>query len=191
VLCANLAWRRSFLNRLVWCSAEQRRAAQSSECLGGKLRSSRTWRRSLLNRFVWCSAEQRKLRRQAALVVKPSLHVLLRRQSLSLGCCVDEPSAPLHAASMHRTLSPFAEAEPALLLVFCTNLHGAEAFSAHSSAQQRTAAHSSAQQRTAAHSSANNTYVTDNTYVGDFHDILAQPPPKGGLVLCAGRFAQE
>jgi len=54
---------------------------------------------------------------------------------------------------------------------------------AHSSAQQRTAAHSSAQQRTAAHSSANNTYVTDNTYVGEFHDILAQPPPEGGLVV--------
>ena len=40
---------------------------------------------------------------------------------------------------------------------------------AQSSAEQRTAAHSSAQQRTAAHSSANNTYVTDNTYVGEFH----------------------
>ena len=36
------------------------------------------------------------------------------------------------------------------------------------SAERRTAAHSSAQQRTAA------TYVTDNTYVGEFHDILAQ-----------------
>ena len=35
---------------------------------------------------------------------------------------MDEPSAPLHAASMHRTLAPFAEVENAMLLVFCTNL---------------------------------------------------------------------
>ena len=62
VLCTNLALRRSFLNRFVWCSAEQSRAAQSSECFGGKLRSSRTWRRSLLNGFVWCSEEQREFR---------------------------------------------------------------------------------------------------------------------------------
>ena len=114
---AELAWRRSFLNRFVWCSAEERMlrrqatnhghtccggarqswlqriahlprsqklnllgslccvlilhcaevfliglcgAAQSSECFGGKLRSSRTWRRSFLNRFVWCSARAAK-----------------------------------------------------------------------------------------------------------------------------------
>ena len=69
---------------------------------------------------------------------------------------------------MHRTLAPFAEVEPALLLVFCINLAWRRSFL---SAQQRTAAHSSAQQRTAA------TYVTDNTYVGEFRDILAQPPP--------------
>ena len=43
---------------------------------------------------------------------------------------------------MHRTLAPFAEAEPALLLVFCTNLAWRRSFL---SAQQRTAAHSSAQ----------------------------------------------
>jgi len=30
VLCTNLALRRSFLNRFVWCSAEQRRAANAS-----------------------------------------------------------------------------------------------------------------------------------------------------------------
>ena len=36
--------------------------------------------------------------------------------------CVDEPSAPLNASSMHRTLAPFAEAEPALLFVFCTKI---------------------------------------------------------------------
>ena len=83
---------------------------------------------------------------------------------------MDEPSSPLHAASMHRTLAPFAEVEPALLLVFCTNLAWRRSFL-------------SAQQRTAAHSSANNMYVTDDTYVGEFHDILAQPPPEGGLVV--------
>ena len=71
---------------------------------------------------------------------------------------------------MHRTLAPFAEVEPALLLVFCTNLAWRRSFL-------------SAQQRTAAHSSANNTHVADNTYVGEFHDILAQPPPLArGLV---------
>ena len=43
---------------------------------------------------------------------------------------------------MHRTLAPFAEAEPALLLVFCTYLAWCRSFL---SAQQRTAAHSSAQ----------------------------------------------
>ena len=30
VLCTNLALRRSFLNRFVWCNAEQRRAANAS-----------------------------------------------------------------------------------------------------------------------------------------------------------------
>ena len=40
---------------------------------------------------------------------------------------------------MHRTLAPFAEVKPALLLVFCTNLAWRTSFS------QRTAAHSSAQ----------------------------------------------
>ena len=35
---------------------------------------------------------------------------------------MDEPSTPLHAASMHRTLVSFIEAELALMLVFCTNL---------------------------------------------------------------------
>ena len=64
---------------------------------------------------------------------------------------MDEPSALLHAASMHRTLAPFAELEPAMLLVFCTTLAWRRSFL---SAQQRTAAHSSAQQRTAAYSSA-------------------------------------
>ena len=58
---------------------------------------------------------------------------------------------------MHRTLVLFTEAEPALLLVFFTNLAWRRSFL-------------SAQQRTAAHSSANNTYVTDHTYVGEFHD---------------------
>ena len=77
---------------------------------------------------------------------------------------MDEPSAPLHAASMHRTLAPFAEAEHALLLVYCTSLAWRRSFL---SAQQRTA-------------TLNNTYVTDNTYVGEFHDILAQSHPQGG-----------
>ena len=48
---------------------------------------------------------------------------------------MDEPSAPLPAASMHRKLAPFAEAEHAVLLVFCTNLAWRRIFSAHSSAQ--------------------------------------------------------
>ena len=39
-----------------------------------------------------------------------------------------EPSAPLHAASMHRTLAPFAEVEPALLIVLCTNLSWRRSF---------------------------------------------------------------
>ena len=55
---------------------------------------------------------------------------------------MDEPSAPLHAASMHRTLAPFAGADHAMLLVFCTNFAWRRSFL---SAQQRTAAHSSAQ----------------------------------------------
>ena len=41
---------------------------------------------------------------------------------------MDEPSTPLHAASMHRTLVSFIEAELALLLVFKLILHGAEVF---------------------------------------------------------------
>jgi len=78
VLCANLALRRSFLNRFVRCSAEQRRAANASA-------ASYVRREHGAEVFLigLCGAahEQRKLRRQVTLVVKPSLHVLLRRQS--------------------------------------------------------------------------------------------------------------
>jgi len=68
---------------------------------------------------------------------------------------------------MHRTLAPFAEVEPALLLVFCTNLAWRRSFL---SAQQRTAA-------------LKNTHVTDTTYVGEFYFILAQPLPLGGYIV--------
>ena len=79
----------------------------------------------------------------------------------ALGCCADEPSTPLHAASMHRTLVSFTEAEPALLLPFYNNL-----------AWRRTAAHTySSAECTAAHSA--------QQHSSPFRVLLCNDPRQG------------
>ena len=56
VFWTNLAWRRSFLNRFVWCSAEL------------------AWRRSFLNGFVWARVDTKSLLHKLQVRVSTAAH---------------------------------------------------------------------------------------------------------------------